>query len=675
MKKSLSSSVTAVSLVWMGLVFPCTASAAVRQVPQVAQATPQVAQIVVNGHVWSDNVPFVVRNGTDWLPLDVLMQALTASGLQAEYDGRSLLIKNLANLALESLSTPQANTIHMAMDAYVLTNVPVLTWTSNSGKQTYVPVPSVIQVLTHSESGYFVTWKDHRLTLTNDMTGAPSLSEIERVMSQTTEIGDPTEHFMLIGKPVSITIGNGDTVTAAVGMRWPTADGYGQVVFFFHNHQFVGLDSDVEKTEIQSLRATQSGMAFEVTYADYAPDDPMYNPSLPPVTVTFGWDGSTFVPSGRESIPRGALNQLKVRVHRDIQPISYSGVPDEVRTAIRQALPKGGALVNRPGSSSPYLAVDLNADGQDEYVVAYRNGFTMGLLVMGESNGKWKVLWNKALAGTQLSELNAGPMTGDGTEEIAFQSYLGDGANNVLILKWVNGVVKPVLQVTGVADIGDFNQDGVMEVANWVHDTGPLEKIQLYAWDAAKGMYERANNDDFPRYFGGAPLAYDQWVRNSGEKNQVPPKMLDYALASTYEEMGLYNQAVMYAKLGLQQPARAYPENRAFQSILNQAMARQKQAAAYVHLPASVRRTVDRVLLKYSNFYNPPFASTPMVAMNKDGSWRVRVIGGMFHNLVDGRYVLASELAFTVSRDGSSATSLVARNALGQRVWLVNAVQ
>lgn len=340
------------------------------------------------------------------------------------------------------------------------------------------------------------------MTLTDDALGAPSVREIESVMQRTVETNDATEHFQLTGTPVSITSSNGDTFTAALGTRSPTADGYGQIVFFFHNHRFVGLDSSSEKVAVQSIKPAQSGMQFDVTYANYAPSDPMYAPSLAPVTVSYAWNGSSVTMEGNTSIPSGALNGFSVQTTQS--PVNTSAPADAVQ-AIQSGLPKLAKLVNLPGESTPYLSVDLNADGQPELASAYQTtDGNIGLIVVGLVNGTWKTLWQKTTDGTQLREFNSGAMTGDGTEEIAFQTYIGDGANNVIVLKWTKGQVTPVLNVSGSADIGDFNGNGQMEVANWVHDTGPLENIQLYAWNQTDNRFMAVPNSLYPAYFAGA---------------------------------------------------------------------------------------------------------------------------------------------------------------------------
>jgi len=92
--------------------------------------------------------------------------------------------------------------------------------------------------------------------------------------------------------------GQGGTLTAVIGQRYPTADGYGELVFFWHNRDFLGWDCDHEHFDIIDVSSPGPGR-ITVTYANYAENDPLCCPSLPPVNVTFAW-----IP-GREDTPDG----------------------------------------------------------------------------------------------------------------------------------------------------------------------------------------------------------------------------------------------------------------------------------------------------------------------------------------------------------------------------------
>ncbi|WAH36323.1 LppP/LprE family lipoprotein [Alicyclobacillus dauci] len=402
-----------------------------------AKSTQQ-ASIMVNNQVFAKGVPAFVKHGTVWMPIDTVIRAIRAMSDDVTYDGKTLLINNLA-LQTESLKPQNPGTIDIADGGFVEDHVPVEIVKSGTSDVTYVPVWYVMHTMTQGSSGAYASWKNGRLTLEDHALGVPSSDEIDRVMASAVESsakGATGEHFVLTGKPVSVTAPNGDTVTAAIGSRSPSADGYGQVVFFFHNRQFVGLDSNDEKTSIRSVKpAGDGGMSFNVTYANYAWSDPLYSPSLPLVTVTFAWDGTRFSPIGKASIPSGATNGLRVHVNPTLSSanVGVPSAPKDAKQAIETALPKGATLVNRPGTDSPYLSVDLDGNGHYDYAAAYSDGSTRqtGVMVVDQENGKWSVLLNRLTDGTELREFNAGAMTGDGTDSIAIQSYVGDGANDV----------------------------------------------------------------------------------------------------------------------------------------------------------------------------------------------------------------------------------------------------
>lgn len=638
------------------------------------------ASIVVNGQTLFSNVPELVRNKTAWLPIGQVMDALRLMNHRVVYHNQTLLIDNLALQSQTLLSKPKVGTLNIACGPFVETNVPVKEISVGSKSQTYVPVWYVMRVLSQGSTANYSRWKSKQWTLKDTARSAPSLTEIKRVMASATESnasGPTGEHFTLMGKPISITDAAGDTVTAAIGARSPSADGYGQVVFFFHNHKFIGLDSNMEKTQIQSVKAdSNQRFGFDITYANYASTDPLFNPSQPPVTVPFVWSGLTVNPVGKAAIPQGAMNHLHVKVdgnestssttNSSTSEIAQSQL-QSVKNAIAKVLPKGATLINRPGTNSPYLKVDLSGNGQGVYAATYRtNG--IGLVVVGLKNGQWQTLYNHMSSGGRLQELNAGDVAGDGTQSIVFQSYIGDDANDVLILKLEKGKVTPVLQTIGAADIGDFNQDGKMEVALWSHDTGPVERIQMYAWNSAKQAYEKANNMDFPIYFSGSPYQYNKSVDSQHTKFATSHNMLDDMWAKTYLDMGDYGKAATIASMGLKYPPNYFPGTKVWTSIRQVATTGQQQVEAYFKLSSAMKKAVDGVILKYSNFYNGRYHELPMVTQASSGVVSVKVIG-TFDDVPSGHYVTATKLTFKVNKQGLVSGSLTAQGPFGNTVW------
>ncbi|MBV9280528.1 MAG: LppP/LprE family lipoprotein, partial [Chloroflexi bacterium] len=104
--------------------------------------------------------------------------------------------------------------------------------------------------------------------------------------------------FRDLGRPLTIRDGRGTgTLTAVVGTRYPTADGLGQVVFFWHNTIFISQSADYETPAVRSLRSPAPG-TFVIRYVRYRPSDPACCPTLKPLTVTYGWSGHLLISNG-----------------------------------------------------------------------------------------------------------------------------------------------------------------------------------------------------------------------------------------------------------------------------------------------------------------------------------------------------------------------------------------
>ena len=84
------------------------------------------------------------------------------------------------------------------------------------------------------------------------------------------------------------TASGSKALTAQIGQRSPKAGGYGQLVFFWAGRTFLGWDSRYEGMSILRLSGN-GGHIIPVTCAHYAPSDPAYDPSLPPVTIGYRW--------------------------------------------------------------------------------------------------------------------------------------------------------------------------------------------------------------------------------------------------------------------------------------------------------------------------------------------------------------------------------------------------
>jgi len=153
-------------------------------------------------------------------------------------------------------------------------------------------------------------------------TPAPSLarSEVQRVLSAAQEFsaGQATgEHLRIAGTIVTVPDGRGGTLTAVPTVRWPTADGYGQLVLFWHNGRLIGSDRLAKLPnlgeESSQLKIVASGTGYvTVRFWRYAPQDPMYAPSRGTADVTYRWTSAGLTASS--AVPADSGNKLAMRL-------------------------------------------------------------------------------------------------------------------------------------------------------------------------------------------------------------------------------------------------------------------------------------------------------------------------------------------------------------------------
>jgi len=120
-----------------------------------------------------------------------------------------------------------------------------------------------------------------------------TLQTISEAMRRTVFVDDPESCFISTGDTVYTPDGEGGWLAATVGAYapkgLPSADGYGHLVFFFHNNEFIGWDSVYMSVCIKNVEAAGTDV-FKVTYANYAPNDAMCCPSLPDKVVFYQWN-------------------------------------------------------------------------------------------------------------------------------------------------------------------------------------------------------------------------------------------------------------------------------------------------------------------------------------------------------------------------------------------------
>ncbi|PSR22759.1 MAG: hypothetical protein C7B45_05340 [Sulfobacillus acidophilus] len=138
---------------------------------------------------------------------------------------------------------------------------------------------------------------------------AASRHTIQQAVARFREAGVAHETYHPLWNTLLTLPGSGNQViTALTAVRWPTADGYGQVVFFFDGNRFVGLNSPFEASAI--LRVARAGESrVRITYANYTPDDALDDPTLKPVTITYTVRATGVISSA--PLPAGVKNGLR----------------------------------------------------------------------------------------------------------------------------------------------------------------------------------------------------------------------------------------------------------------------------------------------------------------------------------------------------------------------------
>lgn len=91
------------------------------------------------------------------------------------------------------------------------------------------------------------------------------------------------------------------SLIAISAMRYPSADGKPQWVFFFNGSTYLGTDTAIPSNQLGITGGGVDGNGnsyVNVRYANYAASDPLCCPSGPPVTITYTWDGTNLTPDG-----------------------------------------------------------------------------------------------------------------------------------------------------------------------------------------------------------------------------------------------------------------------------------------------------------------------------------------------------------------------------------------
>lgn len=84
-------------------------------------------------------------------------------------------------------------------------------------------------------------------------------------------------------------------MTAWIGVR-KQGDEHNPFIFFFLNGKYLATDTAKPSLEMTSAKAAGLG-AIAVSYPVYTKNDSFANPTGVPVTITYHWNGSKWVPN------------------------------------------------------------------------------------------------------------------------------------------------------------------------------------------------------------------------------------------------------------------------------------------------------------------------------------------------------------------------------------------
>lgn len=141
------------------------------------------------------------------------------------------------------------------------------------------------------------------------LTRAEVLSVLGSAIEKSAQ-GPTGEHLAVAGRIVTVPDGFGGSLTAVPTVRFPTADGYGQYVLFWHDKTFLGSDRlaklpylGAESVQIEIV--AHGPRYITLQFERYRPSDPMYAPSLPQADITYRWTGTALAASSAVPISSG----------------------------------------------------------------------------------------------------------------------------------------------------------------------------------------------------------------------------------------------------------------------------------------------------------------------------------------------------------------------------------
>lgn len=220
-------------------------------------------------------------------------------------------------------------------------------------------------------------------------------SEVLSVLNSSYEMSGSSrtgEHLGLSGKIVTVSDGHGGTITAVPAVRFPTADGYGQLIVFWHNNQLIGSQS-LTRLPLLGYEATMVAIyhsgpnSITLKFTRYKPSDPTCCPTLSPGYVTYHWSGKSLVASA--PVPSGVGNGMRMMyVPKRPAELGRAAVlrvlaqAAEVQTKSEHLALDGKIVTVSDGHGGTISAVPVHrsptADGYGQYVLFWHNTTFIG---------------------------------------------------------------------------------------------------------------------------------------------------------------------------------------------------------------------------------------------------------------------------------------------------------
>ncbi len=220
-------------------------------------------------------------------------------------------------------------------------------------------------------------------------------SEVLRVLGaaqETSRAAATGEHLALDGRIVTVSDGSGGTLTAVPVARFPSADGYGQLVLFWHDRTLIGSDRLAALPNLGEESSQLQIVAWGTDYVTvrfwrYRPQDPMYKPSLPPADVTYRWNGSGLQASA--AVPQDSGDGLGMRLaglgltRSDVLTVMQAAVEGSAKGPTGEHLQPFGKIVTVPdGFGGTLTAVPAvrwpTADGYGQMVLFWHDRTLIG---------------------------------------------------------------------------------------------------------------------------------------------------------------------------------------------------------------------------------------------------------------------------------------------------------